>query len=113
MLGPVILAGFGFGTAMVPMTIAATANMPAHQSGLASGLINTSRQLGGSIGLAAMTTVAAAAAHPAMAAKLATGYDRAFLISAAVLVAGIALAALVPLRASPPAGAVTRGTTSD
>jgi MFS family permease len=98
MLAPMILAGLGFGTAGVPMTMAATASMPAHEAGLASGLINTSRQVGGSVGLAAMATVAAAAAHPATASRLTTGYDRAFLISAATLFVGATLAALLPLK---------------
>jgi sugar phosphate permease len=79
----------------VPMTIAATADVPAHQAGLASGLINTTRQLGGAIGLAAMATVAAGASSPT------AGYDRAFWISAAAMVIVAALAGALPGRPKP------------
>jgi EmrB/QacA subfamily drug resistance transporter len=62
--GPVVLAGIGVGLSFVPMTIAATADVPLHQAGLASGLLNTGRQFGGAIGLAVMATIAAAASSP-------------------------------------------------
>jgi EmrB/QacA subfamily drug resistance transporter len=108
MLIPLVLAGFGFGMSMVPLTMSATADMPSSQAGLASGLINTSRQIGGSIGLAAMTTVAAAlAAHghrAPTATSLTTGYDRAFLISAATLIVGVGVATLLPSAARRGAG---------
>ena len=42
--GPLTLAGIGLGLSFVPMTIAATADVPTHQAGLASGLLNTTRQ---------------------------------------------------------------------
>jgi EmrB/QacA subfamily drug resistance transporter len=97
MLVPLLLAGFGFGLSTVPMTIAATAGVPAHQAGLASGLINTSRQVGGAIGLAAMATIATAAARhghlPQTTGDLTTGYDRVFLVAALTLLAGAILAA--------------------
>ena len=54
-----ILAAAGLGTSMVPVTIAAVQGVPGSQSGLASGLINTSRLVGGALGLAALTTLAA------------------------------------------------------
>ena len=60
MFGPLVLTGLGLGLSFVPMTIAATADVPLHQAGLASGLINTTRQIGGAVGLAAMATIAAA-----------------------------------------------------
>src|SRR6185312_17225992 len=64
LFGPLVLAGIGLGLSFVPMTIAATADVPIHHAGLASGLINTGRQIGGAIGLAAMATIASAASTP-------------------------------------------------
>ncbi len=57
-LGPEILIGLGFGLSFIPMTLSATAGVPVHEAGLASGLINTTRQIGGALGLAVMATVA-------------------------------------------------------
>jgi EmrB/QacA subfamily drug resistance transporter len=103
MFGPLLLAGFGFGLSFVPMTIAATVGLPHDQAGLAAGLINTTRQVGGAVGLAVMATVAAnaAALHAgaslrATAAALTNGYDHAFAIGAGALLAGAALALLLP-----------------
>jgi len=60
-LVPLLLAGTGFGLSIVPLTMGGTTGVPASQAGLASGLIQTSRQIGGAIGLAIMGTAAAAA----------------------------------------------------
>jgi EmrB/QacA subfamily drug resistance transporter len=109
--GPLILTGLGFGLSFVPMTIAATAGLPQNQAGLAAALINTTRQVGGAVGLAIMATIAAGAVSSATAAHVAshqpgalralasaltTGYDRAFWISAVALLIGAALALLLP-----------------
>jgi EmrB/QacA subfamily drug resistance transporter len=88
--GPLVLAGIGLGMSFVPMTIAATADVPIHQAGLASGLLNTTRQMGGAVGLAAMATIAAGASSPT------AGYDRAFWISAAAMVIGALIALVLP-----------------
>ncbi len=88
--GPLTLAGIGLGLSFVPMTIAATADVPTHQAGLASGLLNTTRQLGGAVGLAVMATVAGRATTPTV------GYDHAFWISAAALTIGAAVALTLP-----------------
>ncbi len=99
---PLVLAGAGFGLSFVPMTMAATAGMPPQQAGLAAGLINTTRQVGGALGLAVMSTLAAGVAdshlgHAVRAASALTdGYDRAFLVSAIVLAAGAAAALFLP-----------------
>jgi EmrB/QacA subfamily drug resistance transporter len=123
-LGPSILTGFGFGLSFLPLTASATAGVPVHEAGLASGLINTTRQLGGALGLAVMATVASSiiasheAAHQSTAKALTSGYRAAFLIAACVLVAGVLLAALlakltapqvaaVPAQQPAPAGGVT------
>ena len=59
-----ILIGLGIGLSFVPMTLSATAGVPVHEAGLASGLINTTRQVGGALGLAIMATVALVAPPP-------------------------------------------------
>ena len=51
-LGPSLLAAVGLGFAFVPVTIAAVSGVDDHEAGLASGLINTSQQVGGALGLA-------------------------------------------------------------
>ncbi|MEA2197676.1 MAG: hypothetical protein QOJ25_1727, partial [Solirubrobacteraceae bacterium] len=57
-LGPSLLAAFGLGFAFVPVTIAAVMGTNPQEAGLASGLINTSQQVGGALGLAILATVA-------------------------------------------------------
>ena len=100
--GPLLLIGVGIGLMFVPMTMAATQGIPPQEAGLASGLINTSRQIGGAVGLAAMATVAAGVAkhhapgaHATLAA-LTRGYDRTFLVTAVIMIAGALLAQLLP-----------------
>jgi EmrB/QacA subfamily drug resistance transporter len=98
-LGPEILIGVGFGLSFVPMTLSATAGVPVHEAGLASGLINTTRQVGGALGLAAMATVASsiAARHGLSAdAALISGYRGAFVIAGCGLIVGALLATLLP-----------------
>jgi EmrB/QacA subfamily drug resistance transporter len=53
-----MLLGFGMGATFVSVTIAATSGVPKHEAGLASGLLNTSQQIGGALGLAILTGVA-------------------------------------------------------
>jgi EmrB/QacA subfamily drug resistance transporter len=53
-----ILLGLGMGATFVSATIAATSGVPHHEAGLASGLLNTSQQVGGALGLAVLTGVA-------------------------------------------------------
>jgi EmrB/QacA subfamily drug resistance transporter len=57
-----ILMGLGMGATFVAITIAATSGVPGKKSGLASGLLNTSQQIGGALGLAILTGVAASSA---------------------------------------------------
>ena len=57
-LFPSLLAAVGLGFAFVPMTIAAVAGVEPHEAGLASGLINTSQQVGGALGLAILAAIA-------------------------------------------------------
>ena len=57
-LFPSLLSAFGLGFAFVSMTVAAVAGVEGHEAGLASGLINTSQQVGGALGLAILAAVA-------------------------------------------------------
>jgi EmrB/QacA subfamily drug resistance transporter len=57
--GPFVVVGMGTAFAFIPVSIAALAGVAGHQAGLASGLINTSQQLGGAIGVAVASTIAA------------------------------------------------------
>ncbi|MDA2803378.1 MFS transporter [Nocardiopsis suaedae] len=105
-LGPGILMAFGSGLAATPLTSSATAAADPSDAGLVSGLVNTSRTVGGALGLAALSTVAAAYASPGAGPDaLAGGYALAFRIGGSVLLAGavFVLAALPRLRASEPA----------
>lgn len=98
---PLVLTGVGLGWSFMPMTLAATSGLAPHEAGLASGLINTTRQMGGAIGLAVMATLASGVArheilHVSSAAALTSGYDRAFLIGGALLLGGALLAFALP-----------------
>jgi predicted MFS family arabinose efflux permease len=95
-----MLAGFGLGSSLVPATIAAVQGVAPAQAGLASGLLNTSRLLGGALGLAVLGTLAAS--HTAHAGggrleALTEGFQLAFVIGALLCLAG-ALVAGVLLR---------------
>ena len=101
-LGPSLLAAVGFGLAFVPVTIAAVTGTKPHEAGLASGLINTSQQVGGALGLAILATIANSrtqslfhAGVHSTAVALTKGFDRAFLVGAGLAVAGAILAAVL------------------
>ena len=82
--GPFFITGMGTAFAFIPVSIAALAGVAEHEAGLASGLINTSQQLGGAIGVAVASTIAATRvttllhAGAAPAAALTSGFDWAF-----------------------------------
>jgi hypothetical protein len=96
-----LLSGVGLALTFVPVMIAGLTGVEPADAGVASGLINTSRQIGGSIGLAAVTTIAATAsshyasshAVPAFSAQALThGFQVAFYALIAVAIAGAAIA---------------------
>jgi sugar phosphate permease len=66
------------GTSFIAVTIAALAGVPGRDAGIASGLVNTSRQIGGAIGLAAITTIATSSAGGHTLAATTHGYRVAF-----------------------------------
>ncbi len=100
-----LLSGIGMAFAFIPMTIGALAGVRSADAGVASGLINTSQQIGGAIGVAAATTIAATytsryldahpAANPAGGAALTHGFAVAFYTLAAVAVLAAILCALI------------------
>ena len=88
--GPLVIVGAGTAFAFIPISIAALAGVAEHQAGLASGLLNTSQQLGGAIGVAIASSVAAShtqallhAGHAAPTA-LTDGFHEAFLVLGAI-----------------------------
>ncbi|MFE2826744.1 MFS transporter [Streptomyces sp. NPDC059271] len=56
-LGPMLLFGFGMGLNFVTLTVTAVAGVAQHEAGAASGLLNVTQQVGGSLGLSILTTV--------------------------------------------------------
>jgi len=102
---PGILMMAGAGLAATPLASLAMSGAPAGDAGLVSGLINTSRVMGGSLGLAVMSTVAASrTADGTSAEALTAGYALAFRTSALVLLGGALLMLLWLPRASGGAG---------
>jgi EmrB/QacA subfamily drug resistance transporter len=88
--GPFLVAGAGTAFAFIPISVAALAGIEEHQAGLASGLLNTSQQLGGALGIAIASSVAAGhtqallhAGHAAPAA-LTGGFQSAFWVLGAI-----------------------------
>ena len=63
LVGPFLVAGGGTAFSFIPISVAALQGVSEHQSGLASGLLNTSTQIGGAIGTAMASSVAASRAH--------------------------------------------------
>jgi EmrB/QacA subfamily drug resistance transporter len=108
-LGPSELAAIGLGLGFVTSTIAAVSGVEANEAGLASGLINTSQQVGGALGLAILATVAnsrtndvltaAGGAASEKANALTEGFQSAFLGGAGIAVLGL-IATLVLIRSS-------------
>jgi MFS family permease len=90
--------GLGIGNAFMPLLTLAMADVPAADAGLGSGITNVSQQISGALGLAVLSTIAAnhtkglLAAHHGVTASLISGYRLAFLIGAATVATGIALA---------------------
>src|SRR6266550_2784232 len=99
LLTPMVLFGLGGGLAFPALTMIAMADVSPSEAGLASGLLNTTGQVGGAFGLAVLATVAGARtldlAHAGVdgQAALAGGYHFAWLIGAGVVAVTIAVAA--------------------
>jgi EmrB/QacA subfamily drug resistance transporter len=100
-LFPSLLAAVGLGLAFVSMTVAAVSGVETHETGLASGLINTSQQVGGALGLAVLATVAntrtgdALAGGASQAVALTEGFQRAFTVGAGIAILGSIVGAIL------------------
>src|SRR3954449_3751311 len=96
-----LIIAVGMGFSFVPISIAALAGVKPSEAGLASGLINTSQQVGGALGIAALSAVATStttdriAAGGAKAAALTDGFQAAFVGGTAVAVVGVIIALFV------------------
>jgi EmrB/QacA subfamily drug resistance transporter len=106
-LVPFIIAGLGIGIVFVSVTVAGMAGVAPQELGLASGLINTSRQVGASIGLAILATTATTRAtslfgHTTVHEALTSGFDRALVLGGIFAgVGAVASAVLIPMRRPP------------
>lgn len=96
-LGPLLLIGTGLGISFLPMTLAATADVAPEQAGLVAGLINTSRQLGGALGLAIAGAIVAANISPPPSDPT-HGYAAAWRSIAIAVLAAVALCGRLPGR---------------
>jgi MFS family permease len=98
-----LLTGLGIGFAFVPISIAALAGVRPAEAGLASGLFNTSQQIGGALGIAALSTIASSQTESALQSgsaapfALVDGFTAAFAAGAAIAALGI-IAALTLIR---------------
>jgi len=104
-LGPSLLAAAGLGFSFVTTTIAAVSGVQETEAGLASGLINTSQQVGGALGLAVLSSVATSRTEnllsggASQASALTDGFQAAFLGGAVIAALGFVLT-LVLIRSS-------------
>ncbi|TMK56467.1 MAG: MFS transporter [Actinobacteria bacterium] len=89
-LGPSLFAAVGLGFAFVPVTIAAVSGVEDREQGLASGLINTSQQVGGALGLAILAAIANSEIGDSRdPAVLTDGFSSAFLVGAGFAILGL------------------------
>ncbi|WP_329294232.1 MFS transporter [Streptomyces sp. NBC_01455] len=118
LLGPSILIGLGLSIAFVQLTALAVDGVPREDAGLAGGLVNTTRQVGGAIGLAALATLAGSVTAHASTRRpppeaLTAGYRTVFAVAAAVLLATALLALLLTRRTSRRTATTPTGPASD
>ena len=98
-----LMTGVGIGFSFVPISIAALAGVKASEAGLASGLINTSQQIGGALGIAALSTIATSRTQDSLVSgsvlsdAMVDGFSSAFLVGAIVAALGV-VAALTLIR---------------
>ena len=100
---PSVICAFAMGLLFTPLATTATAGVDRAEAGLASGVLNTARQVGGSLSLAILGTVAADRSatfvNPTSSEALVSGYQRAFQISAVITLLALAVSLAVPRHA--------------
>jgi EmrB/QacA subfamily drug resistance transporter len=101
-----LVGGFGMALTMAPTTAAAMGSVPVDKAGVGSAVINSMRQVGGSLGIAIMgallaTSVSVPPLDPRYAAEFVPGYHRALNVGAAILLAGAAIAVLTVRKVRP------------
>jgi MFS family permease len=99
-LPSMLLIGLGFALSFPTLNIQATAGVPDHEQGLASGLVNTSFQVGGAIGLAIVTAVVSSNTSGTDGASMLDGFQAGIAVVAAIAALGLAVAAAGVLRES-------------
>jgi len=105
LVGPMLLIAIGMGNIFVPLTLMAVAGTTPEESGLASALLNVGQQIGGSIGIALLGTIAATTtknqlagvvpSHAAINHALTAGYGAGFQVAVAIALFGFAVALAV------------------
>src|SRR6266496_2792423 len=105
-LGPMLINGIGIGLLYVPLSLIALSGVKEHDSGIASSLLNAGQEVGGSIGLAVLGTVAWTAVATTLRAQaapyhhaLAIGFSRGFLAGGGIMLLALAIA-IVAIRVS-------------
>jgi hypothetical protein len=102
-VGPLVVLAVGLGMAFVSTSVVAISGVKPNESGLASALLNSGRQLGGSLGIAIMGTIAATVTRDQLAtgtavnSALTAGFTSAFQLAGLLAIAGFA-AALIAVR---------------
>jgi hypothetical protein len=122
-LGPTLILAVGLGFTFVPLTLGATSGVKPADMGIASALLNSSQQIGGTLGLAVLVTVAttvsrnwlastakshgaSASVHTLALNSALHGYRAAFLVGSAIALVG-AVVALAAIRVSVPRNATS------